>query len=280
MERHVVLAHKLGIAHVVGTFVSAPPAFPIAAFPGIDPFLGAGDIFDGGVEPDIKHLALHPRPIFVAAFDGDTPIKVAGDATVLQTVTVMQPFLGDGRGQHRPVGLAVDPLVQLVLHLRLAQEQVFGRAHLEVSGTGHGGSRVDQVFGVQLFGAVVTLVTAGVFEPAVGAGPFDIAVGQETTVSFGIDLTLLYFFDQPLIVQRTGEMLGQLLVLQAGRPSEMVERQPEPFGDACLNVMHLGTVFLDGFACFGGSQFGGGAVFIGRAKKQNLVPSGAQIAGV
>ena len=148
VERDVVLAHELGIAHVVGTFVGAPPAFPIRPFARIDPFLRAGDVFDGGIEPDIKDLALHPRPICVAAFDRHTPVQIARDTTVLQPVTVMQPFLCNRGGQHGPVGLAVDPFVQLVLHLRLTQEQMLGRAHLEVGSTGNGRSRVDQIFGV------------------------------------------------------------------------------------------------------------------------------------
>ena len=138
VERDVVLAHELGIAHVVGTFVGAPPAFPIRPFARIHPFLRAGDVFDGGVEPDIKDLALHPRPIGVAAFDRHAPVQIACDTTVLQPVTVMQPFLRDRGGQHGPVGLAVDPFVQLVLHLRLTQEQMLGRAHLEVGSTGNG----------------------------------------------------------------------------------------------------------------------------------------------
>ena len=93
---------------------------------------------------------------------------------------------------------------------------MLGRAHLEVGGTGNGRSRVNQVLGVELFGAVVTLVAARVFKAAVRASAFDIAVGQEPPVCFGIDLPLFDFFDQALVIQGCGEMLGQHLVLRAG----------------------------------------------------------------
>ena len=68
VEGHVVLAHELDVAHILGALVGAPPALPVGiALPvGVGPFGGAGDVFDGGVEPDVEHLALHPRPGLVA----------------------------------------------------------------------------------------------------------------------------------------------------------------------------------------------------------------------
>ena len=53
---------------------------------GIGPFGGAGDIFDGGVEPDVEDLALHPRPGGAIELGGHAPVQVAGDAAVAQHV--------------------------------------------------------------------------------------------------------------------------------------------------------------------------------------------------
>ena len=72
-EVRAVLAHELGIAHVVGAPVCAPPAFPILTLARIYPFLRAGDIFDGRIEPDVEHLALHPRPVRLAPLHGNAP---------------------------------------------------------------------------------------------------------------------------------------------------------------------------------------------------------------
>ena len=134
VEGHVVLAHELNIADILGPLVGAPPAFPIRPLARIDPFGSAGDIFDGRVEPDIEHLALHPRPRLIALFDGNAPIQIAGDAAILQPVTVIEPFLGDRGGQDRPIGLRVDPCAEFITHRRLAQIQMLGLAHLELGG--------------------------------------------------------------------------------------------------------------------------------------------------
>ena len=116
MKWHVILAHELHIAHVIRAHVGAPPAHPcgIGQPLGIGPLGGGRDVFDGGIEPDVEHLAIHPRPRFVAHHHRHTPVQIAGDATVLQTVAVVQPFPGNRGGQDRPVMLGVDPRRQFV----------------------------------------------------------------------------------------------------------------------------------------------------------------------
>jgi len=74
MEGHVVLAHELGVGDVVGALVGSPPAFPIVPFASVLPFLRAGNVFDGGIKPDVENFAFHARPISVAFLDGHAPI--------------------------------------------------------------------------------------------------------------------------------------------------------------------------------------------------------------
>ena len=124
------------------------------------------------------------------------------------------------------------------------------------------------------------MVAAGILEPAVGAGAFDIAVGQEPPVGLGIDLALFHFLDQALIIKRCGKVLGQRLVLRTGGPAKVIEGQAEAFRDAGLNLVHLGAVFRHRFTCFGSSQFSGRTMFIRRAEKQHLLAAPALIAGV
>jgi hypothetical protein len=184
VERHVVLAHELDIAHIPGALVGAPPALPGIRIEALrlGPFGAAGDVFDGRVEPDIEDLAFHPRPVRVALPHRNAPVEVAGDAAVLQPVAVMQPFPGDRGGQHRPAGLPVDPRIEPLLHRRLAQVQVLRLAHLQIGGARDRAARVDQVGRVKLLGAVLALVAARMRIAAIRAGPLDIAVGQEPPV--------------------------------------------------------------------------------------------------
>ena len=74
MEGYVVLAHELGVGHVVCALVGPPPAFPIVSFASILPFLRASNVFDGCIKPNIENFAFHARPISIAFLDGHAPI--------------------------------------------------------------------------------------------------------------------------------------------------------------------------------------------------------------
>ena len=262
--------------------VGAPPAFPVGFRQaiGIDPFGGAGDVFDGGVEPDIEDLALHARPGLIALPDRHAPVQVAGDAPVLQAVTVVQPFLCNRRGQDRPVCLAVDPGFQLVAQGALAQVEVLRLAHLKIGGAGNGRAGIDQVGRVQLLGAVFALVAPRTVIAAVRAGAFDVAVGQEAVVGDREHLLFAHLFDQPVFGQLAGEMLGQAVVALAGRAAEMIEGQAEAIGDALLHGVHFGAELFHRLAGLGGGQLGRGAMFIGGAQKQHFVTAPAQVARI
>ena len=282
VEGHVVLAHELDIAHITRAPVGAPPAFPVGFRQaiGIGPFSGAGDVFDGRVEPDIEDLAFHARPGLIALLHRHAPIQVTGDAPVLQPVAVVQPFPGDRGGQNRPIGLAVDPGLQLCAQRALTQVKVLGFAHLKIGGAGNGRAGVDQVGRVQLLGAVFALIAPRPVIAAVRAGAFDITVGQKAVVGDGKDLLFAHLLDQPVFGQLSGKMLGQAVVALAGRAAKMVEGQAEAIGNALLHGVHLGAELFHRLAGLGGGEFGRGAMFIGGAKEQHLMPAPAQVARV
>ena len=192
----------------------------------------------------------------------------------------MQPFLGDGRGQNRPIGFRVDPLVQLAAHLRLLEKEVLGLTHFQIGGAGDGRARLDQVGWLQLFGAVFTLIATGFVVAAIGAGALDIAVGQKAAIGVGIDLAFADFLDQASVMKTAREVLGQRVVLRRRRAPEMIEGQAKAFGDLGLNGVHLGTVFGDRLASLCGGQFGRCAMFVRGAQKHHLMAATALIAGV
>ena len=100
VEGHVVLAHELDIADIVRALVSAPPSFPLSVLgpAPVRPLLGARNVLDRRIEPDIEDLAFHAGPGFVATHYRDAPVEIAGDAPILQTVAVIQPLPGDRGG--------------------------------------------------------------------------------------------------------------------------------------------------------------------------------------
>ena len=97
VKRDIIFAHELDIAHIIRPFVRAPPPFPfgVVRTARIRPFLGTGNVLNGRVKPDVKHLVFHTRPRVRATFNRHTPIQIACDAAILQTVSVIQPLLGD-----------------------------------------------------------------------------------------------------------------------------------------------------------------------------------------
>jgi len=62
------------------------------------------------------------------------------------------------------------------------QEQMAGRAELDVGGAGDRRPRRDQVLGVEQAGAGLALVAAGGGAAAMGTGAGDVAIGQEAAV--------------------------------------------------------------------------------------------------
>ena len=211
VERHIVLAHEFVIADV---FRVVPPRLPrIALAVRVGPFLCRADIFDGCVEPDVKHLALELAVRDVVRHR-HAPIDIARDAAILQSL--FQPFVGDGPDKLRPfVLVTVDPCAQLRHELRLLQEQMRGVADLDVIRTRHCAARLDEIDGIQNTRAVLALVAARLFVAAMRACADDIAVRQEAAVGIGIDLLRRADFQKAVLPELAREMLRQFPVLRA-----------------------------------------------------------------
>jgi hypothetical protein len=189
-------------------------------------------------------------------------------------------FFGDGGGQKRPVLPALDPVREPLTHGRLLQKQMLGLAHFEIGGAGDRRARVHQIGRVELLGAVLALVAAGLVVAAIGAGSLDIAVGQEAAVLGRIDLPGRDLLDQPVLPELLRQMLGQRLVLLGRGAAEPVEGKPEALPQPLLHRVHLGAVLGHGLAGLGGGEFGGRAVLVGGADIEHLMAAGAHEAGV
>src|SRR3981081_2497275 len=153
-----------------------PPLLPIAnLWIGVGPFLGRRDVFDRGVEPDVKYLAFETflRP-------GDPPREIPRDATVLNAL--VEPFTRDRCHQMRPTLARSEPLLQSADQCLLTQEKMLGRTHFQVRAAGDRRPRLDQVGRLQQPRAVLALVAARAVAPAVRTSSDDVAVRKETPV--------------------------------------------------------------------------------------------------
>ncbi len=149
-----------------------------------------------------------------------------------------------------------------------------GVADFEIGRAGHGRIGLDQVRGIEQAAAVVALVAPGGPMATVRTGPFHIAVGQEALVVDRIDHPIGAFFDQAVVFQHVGEVLGQLMVLGRGGPSEPVPGQAEFAAEPVLNGVVLLAVGEHVEARVGGGQLGRRAVLVGGADVEHIVTLG------
>src|SRR5882724_4945720 len=88
----------------------------------VRPLPGRSDVFDGRVEPNVKHLTLE-LPFTNVIGNGDAPREIARDAAILQTF--VKPLISNRSDERRPfVFLAIDPFAQSIREFRLLQEQM------------------------------------------------------------------------------------------------------------------------------------------------------------
>src|SRR5690554_7657437 len=104
------------------------------------------------------------------------PFQVAGDGAIGQTL--VDHSEGPVADVAAPGGLGLQPLPERLLETGEEQEVVLG-VPLHRRGAADLGDGVDEIDRVEGPAAIVALVTACLAVTAVGAGPLDVAVGEE-----------------------------------------------------------------------------------------------------
>ena len=92
MKGDIILAHKLNILNIV-ILIGAPPRLPIATRLG-GPILCCGNIFYGGIKPDVKDFTIKAfahGAIFIG--NGNTPFEVPRNGAIPQAF--IKPFQRD-----------------------------------------------------------------------------------------------------------------------------------------------------------------------------------------
>ncbi len=176
--------------------------------------------------------------------------------------------------------LAVHPVANLVLHLRLQQVEMVGVADFDILAAGDRGIRVNQVDRVQEPSAIVALVAARLFEATGRAGALDVAVGQEAAIIDRIDLFGCALFDQAVLFQDLREMLGQCAVGRAGGASKPVIGQVETLACGALYLVLLVAIGLDAHLGGLGSQFSWRAMLVCGADIGHVVAHQSHHAGI
>ncbi len=180
----------------------------------------------------------------------------------------------DGLRQRLPARLRPDPVADGAFQLRLQQIEMARVADLQVPAARHGGIRFDQVGRVQQAAAVVALVAPRADVAAVRTGALDVAVGQEAGVVDGVDHAIHPLLDEAVRLQHVGEMLGQAAVGFVRTAAEPVVAESEGLARPLLDLVLLVAVGADVLTGRGGGQFGRGAVLVGGADVEDVVPLG------
>lgn len=218
----------------------------------IAPLLGAGDVADGGIEPDVPEVtgSIGDFEAEVGSGSGDIPIaegfaeevafEVVGDFG-LEVLSVLGPLF-----EERVQAFEFD-------------EEVFGGAEFGFC-AGEGADRIDEIggrVGGVAFDAIIAVLIGGL---ALGAGPFDEAVGEEGT-GLGIEELLnVSFDDQSFAAHGLPDFVAEALVFWAIGTSVMIEGHIEGLKIAEVLGLHIGDQGFFGAAFLAGSNHDGRAV--------------------
>src|SRR2546423_5279034 len=118
-------------------------------------------------------------------------------------------------------------------------------AQLEIGRTRDSGARVDQISRIEDAGAVLALIAAGPLVTTVGARADNVAIGKETFVIDGIDLSRSSLLQQTILIELMIEVLRDLVVLGRMRAAEVIKGKAEPVAKILLDGMHPGAVVID-----------------------------------
>ncbi len=172
MEGDVVFAHEV-VGQGVGVVPPVPPAVGVTE--ASSPFDGGRKIADHRVEPDVEPLSRLLAPTIQR--NGDAPVDVTAHRPGLDLVQDVLTELDDVGSPESGGCTIIEPLAERLGQRGQIKEEVlgldeFGGFPVDLA------ARIDQVGGVELIAAVVTLVPARLGIPTDVAGAFDIAVRQ------------------------------------------------------------------------------------------------------
>ena len=211
MENDIVFADEVDEFGVAG-----PVFLPVGGF---EP-AGDADVTDRRFEPHVQHFS-----VFTGHRHLHAPVEVAGHGAGAQAFVQPAAALPEHIGF--PVVAAVDVLVQeFVLQAVERQVPVLGRAqHRRVAAEGR--ARFFQFLRAQRAAAFFALVAIRIRVGTNRAGADDIAVGQELTGFFVVEL-FAYFFRKGTFLEQVAEHLRSGFVVQRiGSAAVMVERNAE-----------------------------------------------------
>ena len=146
-------------------------------------------------------------------------------------------------------------------------------------GSGEGAARLDQICRVELPPAVVTLIASGVSVTAMGARPFDVAVGEEAVGLGVVQLLADSGFDEAVLGQRRKDVLCDLAMVVG--PGGRVEIPTDTERLPCLEELRVITVddLLWAHVLLFGAHGDRRPVHVGSRDHQNLVSREPVIAG-
>ena len=208
--------------------------------------------------------------------DGDAPVEVTRDRTRLESLGFdLAKQFTEHRFTH-VVGACLQELLDLRFQLGEVEIEMFGLAQLERAAFLR--ARVDQLLRFEHVAAVVALIGARALEAADVAGPFDVAVGQESLRRGRIPLHGLLREQKSVFLQRQEHGLRHLeMILGVGGGEQVIgdALALEQFKEAIVIFL---VHFLDRFAFFIGCQGDRRAVRIGAADHQHVIPFQAVVA--
>jgi hypothetical protein len=147
-------------------------------------------------------------------------------------------------------------------------------------GVRDGADRLDEQEGVHALAAVLALVAVGVGILAVGAGAFDVAVGEEFVDLGIVELLGPFFAEVAFLVDGREELLADLVVqlYEVGLVGAAVdvELDAEALEVGLLAGVVVGGDLLGGGVFLQGRYQGGHAVVIAAADEADLASAGAQ----
>ena len=270
VEDDVVLAHE-----VVGQgFGIVPPLAPCFGIPrAACPLDRGAQVADDRVKPYVEALS----GLVFPSGNRDTPVNVACHGARTDFLQEVLRELDDvGTPRTRAVTL-VQPCRESIGQCRQVQEVVCG--FNEFGGLAVDSRvRVDQIGGIKLVTAVITLIAASALGATDRAGTFDVAVGKSTSAR-GRDRRASDLLDHVTVIANSSEHVldDAVVVSRSGTRKEVIGQAQldQVFDDE--SIVLVGQLARADTRAIGGNQ-NGGSVLVSSGHHQHVVPGHSHVA--